>query len=101
MAADIAVTRPAVEERFALRAGFADSQAEEIAVIPNTPSSPVWSLLDQQTVPEPSAAMPEPLAAAPELPEIAPVPAASATPAERDTSPRETRKGWWQRRFKA
>jgi ribonuclease E len=101
MAADIAVTRPAVEERFALRAGFAGSQAEEIAVIPNTPSSPVWSLLDQQTVPEPSAATPEPLAAAPELPEIAPVPAASATPAERDTSPRETRKGWWQRRFKA
>jgi hypothetical protein len=100
-AAEIAVTGAAAQEDFAVQAGYAASHAEEIAFVPNTPSSPVWTLLDQQVVPDVRPAAPEPVAARPEPPEIAAVTAASPEPAEAETEPRETRKGWWQRRFKA
>jgi ribonuclease E len=101
MGADIAVPHASVQESFAVQAGFGVTHGEEIAIVPNTPSSPVWTLLDQQIVPELRAAATEPQAVRPEAPEIAPVPAASAQPVETETEPRETRKGWWQRRFKA
>ena len=101
MAAETAAPYATAQENFAVESGFAASQAETIAVVPNTPSSPVWTLLDQQIVPEARAAATEPTAVRPEAPEITRVPAASPQRVETETEPRETRKGWWQRRFKA
>jgi len=101
MGTDIAVAHAGAQESFGIETGFSASHSESIAVVPNTPSSPVWTLLDQQIVPELRAAPPEPLAARPEAAEITDVPAASPQPIEAETEPRETRKGWWQRRFKA
>ncbi len=103
-------------------------------VMPNTPSSPVWSLLDQQVenaptrrpvdTPETVVAVPMTtgergslgsvsLAAAPREQPVSPDEAGSpgeiGSPEEAgshgegaaDHTPRETRRGWWQRRFKA
>jgi hypothetical protein len=82
-------------------------------VMPNTPSSPVWSLLDQQ--PEHQVAI-RPTTASES---VAPGPAnagASVSPSQvtspsaqtsseeqvaTDNTPQETRRGWWQRRSKA
>jgi ribonuclease E len=95
---------------------------EAPVVMPNAPSSPLWSLMDR--APEEAA----PLAALPESavqlhaeasiqtreepdmavlsaeteapkPEPATAPEAEALPAPEE-GPREVRKGWWQRRFK-
>jgi hypothetical protein len=100
MGADIAVSHASVQESFAVQPGFGVTHGEEIAIVPNTPSSPVWTLLDQQIVPELRAAATEPQAVRQEAPEMTTVPAASPQPVETETEPRETRKGWWQRRFK-
>ncbi len=77
-------------------------------VIPNAPSSPQWSLNDrasEQAPREPElASLPPVERIEPEhrtraQPEAEPASAAaqSEPPAE---APHETRKGWWQRRFK-
>ena len=83
-----------------MQAGFAAGQTDEIAAVPNTPSSPVWTLLDQQVVPEMTRAAPEPVEAKSEEPEVAHVSIVPAAPPESETTTRESRKGWWQRRFK-
>jgi hypothetical protein len=90
----------------------ASAAAEEPPVmIPNGPSSPLWSLSDQTdhrpTLPERAAlAMHE----EPKMPAIAAAEIESRTHVEEsraperaeevDAAPHEARKGWWQRRFK-
>ncbi len=82
-------------------------------VMPNTPSSPVWSLLDQQpprqvaipptTASQSVAPVPANTGASVSLPQAA-SPSAQTSSEEQvatDNTPQETRKGWWQRRFKA
>jgi hypothetical protein len=80
-------------------------------MIPNAPSSPLWSLSDQTdhrpTLPERAAlAMHE----EPKMPAIGAEEIESSTQMEEsrtperaeetDAAPHEARKGWWQRRFK-
>ena len=89
----------------------------DLVTAPNTPSSPVWSLVDRTEeagfpAPPPVAA-PEPAIplssaeAEPVIQGVAPQsPAETAEPvpeetAVAETEPREARRGWWQRRFKA
>ncbi len=89
----------------------------DLVIAPNTPSSPVWSLVDHSektrfpapppvVVPEPAT----PLAAAetePVVQDVAPQPADESAEAVTEeaaageSTPREARRGWWQRRFKA
>jgi ribonuclease E len=89
------------------------AEEEHPVVMPNAPSSPLWSLTDQAPVQRPS--LPE--RAAQEIYEEPrmPVSAAAETqsrtevqdtreperPEGVDATPHEARKGWWQRRFKS
>ena len=84
--------------------------------MPNAESSPLWSLTDTSPAPQP---LPEPEVAREALdveiisPVISPVPEARPVPVSLESAPedaasasaneppRESRKGWWQRRFKA
>ena len=80
-------------------------------MIPNAPSSPLWSLADQTdhrpSLPERAALAihEEPKTTVSAAAEIEPRTNVEETPApERsedvDATPHEARKGWWQRRFK-
>ncbi|HEX5279867.1 MAG TPA: Rne/Rng family ribonuclease [Micropepsaceae bacterium] len=92
------------------------SQEPDLVTEPNTPSSPVWSLVDHAE--EPLFPPPPAMAAKP----VTPLPSAEAEPVAQgtapqpiaetaeavpdegdvaETEPREARRGWWQRRFKA
>ena len=65
-----------------------------VEVEPNAPSAPQWSLSEQRVEARAVARDPEP-ERAPKVSE------AAVETAEAETDePRETRKGWWQRRFK-
>jgi len=80
-------------------------------MIPNAPSSPLWSLADQSdhrpTLPERAA---HAIQEEPKMPAMAAAEIGSSTQAEEsrapersqdvDVPPQEARKGWWQRRFK-
>jgi ribonuclease E len=79
---------------------------------PNTPSSPVWSLVDRAEetrtpAPPPLTALASAEEEEPVIQGVAPQPGVETTetvveePAVADSTPRETRRGWWQRRFKA
>jgi ribonuclease E len=91
-------------------------QTDEATAL-NTPSSPVWSLLDRaeetriptpppRSGPPPVTSFPS-AEAAPTVQGIGPQATVETTqtvaeePAAADSEPRETRRGWWQRRFKA
>ncbi|HMI96279.1 MAG TPA: ribonuclease E/G, partial [Micropepsaceae bacterium] len=92
-------------------ASFVASVEEHPVMIPNAPSSPLWSLSDQADY-RPS--LPERAAQAiheePNAPSSAAAEIRSRTPIEDtreperaeeiDATPHEARKGWWQRRFK-
>ena len=100
------------EQPYTEPAPFVPAPAEEPRVMPNAPSSPLWSLTDQAPLMTPS--LPE--RAAREMPEEPVMPDIAATetesrteaqdsreqerPAGVDATPHEARKGWWQRRFK-
>ena len=87
-----------------------ESQTSEITA-PNMPSSPVWSLVDRAE--ETTTPAPPPLPqfasaeAEPVIHGVAPQQGVETTqtvaeePVAADNEPRETRRGWWQRRFKA
>jgi hypothetical protein len=100
---------PALTQPHSESASFA---AEEHPVmIPNAPSSPLWSLTDQA---DHRPSLPERAAHAihdePKAPSIAAPEIRSRTHMEDapeperaegdDATPHEARKGWWQRRFK-
>ena len=86
--------------------------AEVTPVVPNAPSSPLWSLSDH--APESKPTLPERFVAAigdannpiVEAPDTALIAAEAETAPPHDEAetatetPRESRKGWWQRRFK-
>ena len=97
--------------------GFGAADAESPVIAPNADSSPLWSLADQSPQPVPSAepretrnpAMAE---AVTRDADVTPPPAqahytpaqssaAAASPASAaEEGPKDSRKGWWQRRFK-
>src|SRR5207302_1341852 len=81
-------------------------------VVPNSPSSPVWSLIDHRTRDE-DAEMAQAAANLQETPVTSrspgddaarevghALPEAALTAEVPEQGPRATRKGWWQRRFK-
>jgi ribonuclease E len=72
------------------------------AVEPNAPSSPQWSLSEQRSETRVVEREPEPSTSREEFASSKrPEPGAAAEAVEPESSePRETRKGWWQRRFK-
>jgi ribonuclease E len=75
----------------------------DVPVSVNTPSSPVWTLLDQQTVQELPAPMAESEPVNPPVDTVAatkPAVLATEEPPAVDATPKEIRRGWWQRRFK-
>ncbi len=80
-------------------------------MMPNAPSSPLWSLTDHappaataasEAPAEPRVDAINPLMEAPDLAQAASQSHAPSAemPAPQDDGPHEARKGWWQRRFK-
>jgi len=71
------------------------------AVEPNAPSSPQWSLSEQRSETRVVERDPEPSTPREEFaPSRHPEPATAEAVEPEASEPRETRKGWWQRRFK-
>ncbi len=76
--------------------------AMEAPAAVNTPSSPVWTLLDQQTVedgPTPPAEA-EPLKPLEKTPAVETAAEVVQEMSPAGTAPQEARRGWWQRRFR-